>query len=107
MRPTLDAKTPNALCVQEAPFSYAMDAPKVNAVDHFIVPQERTARLLSESFAPRFQTGQPRIWWKDLQGLIDALPLQLVFANVPELDEKSKEALRVLARSAPHRTVTL
>jgi len=79
-------------------------APQTGDKDCFVSTARIENRFTSVvSARVREKPVKPEDWW--CQALIDALPKIAFTAPVPELDERSKEALRALAQAAPHRTI--
>lgn len=98
MRPIYEIKTQNISGAQDAEVA-SSSVVKESAPDHFA--RESRAKPTLSNAVPRFH-GSSQIWWRELQPLIDALPTKLPEIGL-ELSEMNKEALRELARAAPHR----
>jgi hypothetical protein len=123
MRTILDTKSHNAIgsATVKSPASPNETGKKGVHGDQFVSTEPNAHRFSSSKYASQRYDVQrsfelmlsekaPRhveIWWKDLGALIDALPQAPARGSVPELDERSKEALRAMAKSAPHRQVVI
>lgn len=106
LRASFDNKTNNSSLASEVRVTKVTTelAPQTEDKDCFVSTSRVENRFASVvSARVREKPTNQEAWW--CQTLVDALPKLVHMSPVPELDERSKEALRALAQSAPHRTL--